>query len=59
MSEFVSDEQKAAHIASLIRELEGYKVRGLDDRVAQVEAELARLGAKGAAPAKRATKRSE
>jgi hypothetical protein len=31
-------------VAALLREREGYVRRGLDDRVAQVDAELARLG---------------
>lgn len=32
------------NVASLLREREGYVVRGLKDRVAQVDAQLARLG---------------
>ncbi len=31
-------------VESLLREREGYLRRGLDDRVAQVDAELAKLG---------------
>lgn len=31
-------------VTALLREREGYVRRGLDDRVAQVDAELARLG---------------
>lgn len=53
----MSKEQDQAKIAALLEEKRGYVVRGLDDRVAAVDAELGRLGAKGAPPAKRASKR--
>lgn len=32
------------NVASLLREREGYARRGLKDRIAQVDAQLARLG---------------
>jgi uncharacterized small protein (DUF1192 family) len=50
-------EQKQSYIAGLVEERRGYVVRGLDDKVAAVDAELRRLGAKAETPAKRATKR--
>ena len=53
----MTDEQRAAQIRALIEERRGYVERGQDDRVAQVDAELARLGAAGSAPAKRSEKR--
>lgn len=36
--------QRGAYVASLQRERAGYVLRGLDDRVAAVDAELKRLG---------------
>lgn len=44
-----------AVVAGLLTEREGYIARGLDDRVAAVDAELKRLGA--AVPKARAAKR--
>ncbi len=44
-------------IESLIRERAGLVARGLKDRVKQVDEQLRLLGAKGAAPVKRAEKR--
>ena len=40
-----------AHIAALLKELEGYRLRGLPDRARLVETELRRLGhSPGATP---------
>lgn len=55
----MTDEQREAKIKALLKERRGYELRDEKDRVAQVDAELRRLGAEGAAPAKRATKRAE
>lgn len=52
-----TDEQRAAEVAALIRERAGYEIHGPKDRVAEVDAQLARLGAQGSAPAKRAQTR--
>lgn len=52
----MTSEQMRDLIAALIREREGYSRAGKDDRVAEVDAELARLGHQAAAPAKRAAK---
>lgn len=54
----MTDQQRKAHIAALITERQGYAARGLEDRVAAVDAELERIGAAGAAPAQRSTKRA-
>lgn len=53
----MTKEQDQAQIAALLAERRGYVMRGLEMRVRQVDAELARLGHGGAPPAKRATKR--
>jgi hypothetical protein len=50
-------EQEKGYIAALLRERAGYEQQGKTASVAEVDAELARLGAKAATPAKRATKR--
>lgn len=54
----MTDEQREAKIRALLQERRGYVVRGLDDRVAQVDEQLRLLGAQGAAPAKRSEKRA-
>lgn len=51
----MTSEQKRDLIAALIRERAGYEQYGLTDRVAEVDAELARWGHGAKAPAKRAT----
>lgn len=48
-------DQRAAYVRALKEEREGYVKRGLDDRVAQVDAELARFEQ---APAKRRAPRT-
>jgi hypothetical protein len=53
-----TQEQLAAQVAALLRERAGYVEKGLDDRVAAVDAELRRLGQRAAAPAQRAEKRA-
>jgi hypothetical protein len=50
-------QQKAAQIAALLRERQGYEARGENQRAAAVTAELRRLGAEAAPPAKRAQRR--
>ena len=52
----VTDEQRAGQIRALIAERAGYVRYGRTDRAALVDVELKRLGAEGAAPARRATK---
>lgn len=52
----MTKEQQQAYIAALIREREGYERFGMTDRVADVDAELKRVGHKAKAPARRATK---
>lgn len=54
----MTDEQRAAKIAALLEERRGYQERGLTDRAAAVDAELARLGAEGKPKAKRAARRA-
>lgn len=53
----MTEEDRAAVIASLVRERDSYERQGKTDRVAAVDAELARLGRTGKAPARRAEKR--
>lgn len=48
-------ERRAQHIASLEEEKVGYERAGKSDRVAQVEAELKRLGKKSGEQVTRAT----
>lgn len=54
----MTDEKKQQIIKALLREREGYEVRGDAQGISDVNAELRRLGADGAPPVKRATKRS-
>jgi hypothetical protein len=53
----MTDEQRGAHIAALVREREQCETRGLEDRVKQIEKQLRLLGAAGAPPNKRTEKR--
>lgn len=53
----MTDERLENFIAALLRERDGYEMRNDADGVAQVNAELAKVGAKTPAPAKRAAKR--
>jgi hypothetical protein len=50
-------EQEQRYIAALVEERRGYVLRGLDAKVDAVDAELRRVGAKGAKPAARSEKR--
>jgi len=50
-------EEKKATIRALIEERRGYVMRGLDDRVAAVDAQLRRLGASAEKPVQRASQR--
>jgi hypothetical protein len=52
-----ADANRRALVAALLKERDHYRIRGLDDRAAVVDAELARISAQAAAPAKRAEKR--
>jgi len=54
----VSDARAAEYLASLIKERDGYLAAGLQDRAAEVAAELARVGHKTKTPAARSTKRA-
>jgi hypothetical protein len=58
MSKNSTDEQNDATIAALTAELVHYERHGMDDRADQVRAELGRLAADAAPPAKRASKRA-
>lgn len=55
----MTDEERKAKIEALMEERRGYMVRGLTDRVAEVDAQLQAFGAEGAPKAKRAQKRSK
>jgi hypothetical protein len=55
----MTDEEREGKIRALLEERAGYQEKGLTDRVAEVDAQLRFLGAEGAAPAKRATKRAD
>lgn len=55
----MTNEEQKAQVAALIEERRGYERRGEKERVAAVDAELRRLGAAGAQPAKRAEKRAK
>lgn len=52
----MTSEQRAAHIAALLVEREGYVRYGVTDGVAAVDEQLAVYGHKAKAPAKRAAK---
>lgn len=54
-----NDEQAQDTIRALLEERRGYVLYGTEDQVAGVDAELKRLGHRGAAPAKRATTRKK
>lgn len=53
----MTDDQRKAYLAALIEERNGYLASGRNDRAAEVDAELARWGEQGEAPAARAEKR--
>jgi hypothetical protein len=54
----VSDPRLAEYIASLIAERDNYARAGLENRAAEVQAELAKIGNDSEAPAKAAAKRA-
>lgn len=53
----MTDQERKAYAAALLREREGYVRAGDDERVDGVDAELRRIGADGAPPYQRAAKR--
>jgi len=53
----MTEEERKAYIAGLLEERRGYEVKGDTDAIAQVDAELKRVGHKAKAPAKRSEKR--
>jgi hypothetical protein len=53
----VDKEQRAAYVAALIRERDGYLAGGKVDRAAEVDAHLRDIGEKAAGPVKRAQRR--
>lgn len=55
----MTDEQKAALVAALVKELNGYKQRDLKDRAAAVQAQLDALTGDDKPPAKRAAKKAK
>lgn len=52
-----TNEQRAAQIRALLKERAGYVTRGLEDRVALVDAQLRALGHEAEKPSERAEKR--
>lgn len=52
----MTDEQRAAKIAALTRELAGYEQRGLPERAAEVQAQLRALSGEAKSPHERAAK---
>jgi hypothetical protein len=52
----MTSEQKRDHIAALLREREGYVRYGRDEKVQEVDAQLAKFGHGAKPPAKRATR---
>jgi hypothetical protein len=53
----VTNEEQAAMVAALVEEKRKFETYGPEERLAQVNAQLAELGAAGASPEKRAEKR--
>lgn len=53
----LTDEQREARIKALLRERAGAEQRGRADTVREIDRQLAELGAQGAPPVKRATRR--
>lgn len=54
MSDLATTEQKQRYIRALLRERAGYVQYGREDQVAQVDAELARVGHQATKPSERA-----
>jgi hypothetical protein len=55
----MNDQQTHAYMQALIEERGFYVARGLTEKVAAVDAELARVGHQAAPPVKRATRRTK
>lgn len=53
----VSNEERRAYIAALLRERRSCEIRGLTKRLPQIDRELRRIGYEAAAPAKRGERR--
>lgn len=53
----MTENERETTIRALLEERRGYQQRGLDDRVAQIDELLRKLGAAGTTPAKRAATR--
>ena len=53
----MSNEERKAYIAALLRERKSCEVRGLKDRLPLIDKELRRLGHEAAPPEKRAERR--
>ena len=53
----MTNEQRQRYITALLEERRGYDARGNADGVAQVDAELRRVGHEGTAPVTRAERR--
>lgn len=53
----MTNEQRSSLITALIEERRGYEVRNDEDKMAQVDEELRKMGHEGATPAQRAEKR--
>jgi hypothetical protein len=54
-----NDTDNKARIAALLEERRAYELHGTKEQVADVDAELKRIGFEGKAPAKRATTRKK
>ena len=55
----MTDQQREAKIAALIRERRGCEMHGKTDRVKAIDAELRNLGVKAGPPVRRAEKRAD
>jgi len=55
----MTDKQREAHIAALIRERRACHIQGKTDRVNEIDRQLALCGYRAEAPVKRAEKRVE
>lgn len=53
----MNEEERKSKIAALLEEKRGYENRGLDDRAAQVDKELKRLGNSASTGRQKAAKR--
>ena len=53
----MTDQQRQSYITALLEERAYHEKRGEQDRISEIDAELAKQGVKAKAPAKRAEKR--